>query len=70
VSAGAEAAPILTQGEFLRGLGIEARAAALSRANPAEADKIARQLARLIAPDRMGQLFKVARVAAPGLTPP
>jgi SAM-dependent MidA family methyltransferase len=69
-SAGAGAAPILTQGEFLRGLGIEARAAALSRAHPGQADKIARQLARLIAPDQMGQLFKVARIAAMGMTAP
>jgi SAM-dependent MidA family methyltransferase len=66
-SAGAKAGPILTQGEFLGGLGIEARAAALAQAHPAEADKIARQLDRLIAPEQMGRLFKVARVASPGL---
>ena len=62
--------PILTQGEFLRRLGIETRAAALAAAHPGEAEKIGRQLARLTAPDQMGDLFKVACIASPGLTPP
>ena len=33
-------------------------------------EKIGRQLARLTAPDQMGRLFKVARIAAPGLELP
>lgn len=53
-------AGILTQGDFLRRLGIEQRAAALSRAAPERAEVIARQLGRLIGDDQMGQLFKVA----------
>jgi len=68
--AGAEAAPVLTQGEFLRRLGIERRAAGLARARPDMAEVIGRQLARLTAPDQMGVLFKAACVHAPGLTPP
>jgi SAM-dependent MidA family methyltransferase len=51
-------AAILEQGEFLRRLGIEARADALARARPERADAIARQLARLIDGDQMGTLFK------------
>jgi SAM-dependent MidA family methyltransferase len=60
----------VTQGQFLRRLGIEERAGALARANPDEGDQIGRQLARLMAPDQMGTLFKAATVASPGLTLP
>ena len=59
--AGASAG-LLTQGELLRRLGIETRAAALQRARPDRADVIARQLERLIAPDQMGELFKAAAI--------
>jgi SAM-dependent MidA family methyltransferase len=69
-AAGAEAAPLLTQGEFLRRLGIEARAQALSRARPERAGEIARQIGRLTAPDQMGRLFKAACIHSPGWTPP
>jgi SAM-dependent MidA family methyltransferase len=48
----------LTQGEFLRRLGIAERAAALGRAQPDQAETIARQLARLADDDQMGSLFK------------
>jgi NADH dehydrogenase [ubiquinone] 1 alpha subcomplex assembly factor 7 len=67
-SAGANAA-LLTQAEFLRRLGIETRAAALSRASPERAETIARQLERLTSPDQMGELFKVAAIWA-GSPPP
>jgi SAM-dependent MidA family methyltransferase len=69
-AAGAQAAPIETQGDFLRRMGIEARAAGLCRARPDRADTISRQLDRLTASDQMGSLFKVAAVAAPGLCLP
>jgi len=62
-------AGLLTQGDFLRRLGIEARAAALSSARPDQAPVIARQLARLIEPDQMGDLFKAACLYT-GDTPP
>jgi NADH dehydrogenase [ubiquinone] 1 alpha subcomplex assembly factor 7 len=63
-------APLLTQGEFLRRLGIEARAAALARARPDRAAVIGRQLERLTRADQMGELFKVACIHSPGWTPP
>jgi SAM-dependent MidA family methyltransferase len=62
---GARAA-LLTQGGFLRRLGIEQRAAALSRARPDRAGTIARQLARLVDDDQMGRLFKAACLFAEG----
>jgi SAM-dependent MidA family methyltransferase len=67
---GAQAAPLLAQGVFLRQLGIEIRAAALASANPAKADLIARQCERLVGPDQMGELFKVARIHSPGFEAP
>lgn len=63
--AGADVTGCLSQGEFLRRLGIGARADALSAARPEAAPVIARQLARLTAPDQMGQLFKACAVFAP-----
>ncbi|MDR3513611.1 MAG: SAM-dependent methyltransferase [Caulobacteraceae bacterium] len=62
---GARAA-LLTQGEFLRRLGVEQRAAALSRARPDRAGTIARQLARLTDTAQMGRLFKAACLFAEG----
>jgi NADH dehydrogenase [ubiquinone] 1 alpha subcomplex assembly factor 7 len=67
-AAGASAA-LLTQGELLRGLGIEARAAALQRNRPDRAGTVARQLERLIAPEQMGELFKAAAIWT-GAPPP
>ncbi len=61
---------IATQGAFLRALGIEQRAAALSKAHPDQAGRLARQLDRLTAPDQMGELFKAACIHSPGLAPP
>jgi SAM-dependent MidA family methyltransferase len=63
-------AALLTQGELLRRLGIDARAAALSRARPDQAAILARQLARLTGDDQMGRLFKALCLYAPGQTPP
>jgi NADH dehydrogenase [ubiquinone] 1 alpha subcomplex assembly factor 7 len=69
-AAGAQVWPAEFQGDFLRRLGIEGRASGLSRAHPDQAEKIGRQITRLTAPDQMGELFKVARIAAPGLELP
>lgn len=60
----------LTQGEFLRRLGVEQRAAALVTAQPLRAETVHRQLDRLIAPDQMGELFKAACIFSAGLEPP
>jgi SAM-dependent MidA family methyltransferase len=67
--AGASTA-IATQGVFLRALGIEARAAALTHARPDQTARIALQLARLIGDDQMGVLFKAACVHSAGLAAP
>jgi SAM-dependent MidA family methyltransferase len=58
----------LTQGEFLRRLGIEQRAARLkANATPQQAVDIDSALARLTATDQMGALFKVLAIADPKL---
>lgn len=69
-SGGAEIGFLTTQAAFLRRLGVEARAAALTRAHPDRAGLIGRQLRRLIGEDQMGALFKAACVHAPGLSAP
>jgi NADH dehydrogenase [ubiquinone] 1 alpha subcomplex assembly factor 7 len=63
--AGAEVTKVMTQGEWLRRLGIEARADALAAANPDEADEVNSALQRLTAPDQTGELFKALAVHSP-----
>lgn len=54
---------VMGQGEFLKMLGIELRAETLKlRATPEQAADIDIALARLLSPDRMGQLFKVMEI--------
>lgn len=65
VHARADVTGCRNQGAFLKALGIEARAAALSAARPDRSDVIARQLDRLIGADQMGNLFKAAAVFSP-----
>jgi SAM-dependent MidA family methyltransferase len=60
---------LTSQRQFLMRLGVVQRAEALARAHPDRAPTIARQLDRLIGEDQMGELFKVACVASPGLKP-
>jgi SAM-dependent MidA family methyltransferase len=70
-SAGAAAHGPVPQGDFLRALGIAARAAALqARASPAQAADIAGALERLTGsgPDQMGTLFKALALSHPHLT--
>jgi len=52
------------QGDWLRALGIELRAATLAAAAPERAQEIAQARLRLTAPDRMGSLFKVLALVA------
>ncbi len=67
---GAQVSGPLGQGEFLRALGIELRAAQLKRhATDAQAQDIDSALARLTDPGQMGALFKAMAVAAPSLPP-
>lgn len=64
-SAGAAVSPLVTQGEWLRRLGIDARAAALARANPRRAPELESAVQRLTANDAMGALFKVVAIHSP-----
>ena len=69
VQAGLAVAPLATQGQFLTRLGINERTKALSAANPASAADLAAARARLVAPEQMGNLFKVLCAHSPGLQP-
>ena len=51
--------PCVGQGAFLSALGLDARADALSRGNPARMDEVHAARERLVAPSQMGRLFKV-----------
>ncbi len=57
-----KATPLVTQGEWLKRLGIEARADALARANPDRAEEVRSALDRLTGADQMGDLFKVLAI--------
>lgn len=57
--------PVVMQGDWLRRLGIEARASSLSRANPARSAEIGQSLDRLVGADQMGRLFKVIAMHSP-----
>ncbi|HEY6049231.1 MAG TPA: SAM-dependent methyltransferase, partial [Sphingomicrobium sp.] len=63
--AGTAVTRVARQGDWLKRLGIDARAEALARANPDRADDVASALDRLTAPDQMGELFKVIGIHAP-----
>jgi NADH dehydrogenase [ubiquinone] 1 alpha subcomplex assembly factor 7 len=69
-AAGAAVTPLVGQGEWLIRLGIEARAQALSRANPDGADNIQTALERLTERTQMGQLFKVIGIHSPAWPAP
>jgi NADH dehydrogenase [ubiquinone] 1 alpha subcomplex assembly factor 7 len=68
-AAGLAVEPLAAQGDFLKALGILARAATLARANPGEAASINAALDRLTGPTQMGTLFKVFCAHSPGLQP-
>ena len=65
VRAGADVTGCRTQGDFLRLLGIEARAERLIQGRPTAEPVIRRQLDRLVAADQMGALFKAAAIFSP-----
>ena len=62
---GAAVTALVTQGEWLKRLGIELRAEALIRANPDQADAVEAALERLTGPDQMGTLFKIIAIHSP-----
>ena len=69
--AGAQARPLMRQGEFLIRLGLVERANVLGRDKDTKArDAIAAAIERLAAPKAMGDLFKVLAISAPGLLLP
>ncbi len=61
---------ITSQSAFLQRLGIVTRAESLAKARPDQSAIIERQLERLIAPDQMGDLFKVAGLWSKDLPQP
>lgn len=61
---------ITSQSAFLQRLGIVARAERLAKARPDQSAIVERQLERLIAPDQMGNLFKVAGLWSKDLPQP
>jgi SAM-dependent MidA family methyltransferase len=63
--AGAGVTPLVTQGEWLTRLGIEARAQSLARGNPDRAEDIQLALERLTDSAHMGELFKVMAIHSP-----
>jgi SAM-dependent MidA family methyltransferase len=69
-AAGAAVTPPATQGEWLAGLGIGRRAAALAAAHPQRADEFAAAVQRLTGRAAMGTLFKVIGIHAPGWPAP
>jgi SAM-dependent MidA family methyltransferase len=69
-SAGLAVQPLATQGEFLRRMGMDQRAKALSAANPGSAADVTAAKNRLLDADQMGELFKVFCASSPGLDPP
>lgn len=64
-----EVFPLLTQARLLMALGAGKRADALKKANPARADAIAADLARLTDANEMGEIFKAFCVSSAGLSP-
>jgi SAM-dependent MidA family methyltransferase len=59
-----------TQGEWLRAMGIDARAEVLARPAPDRADEIETARSRLVDPDRMGKLFKALALVSPAWPEP
>jgi NADH dehydrogenase [ubiquinone] 1 alpha subcomplex assembly factor 7 len=60
----------VTQGAFLRALGLDLRTAQLARANPARGEMIFTASARLADPDQMGELFKVMCITSTSFPKP
>ena len=68
--AGAAVTAVVSQGEWLIRLGIEARAQSLMRANPDRAADVHSALDRLTSREKMGELFKVIAIHSPEWRPP
>jgi NADH dehydrogenase [ubiquinone] 1 alpha subcomplex assembly factor 7 len=68
--AGVSVTSLMTQGDWLRALGISIRGEALARANPKRREEIEAGLHRLTSGEEMGELFKVIGVHAPNWPAP
>ncbi|KTE22709.1 ATP synthase subunit beta [Sphingopyxis sp. H050] len=68
--AGVAISSVVTQGEWLKRIGIDARLASLSNAAPERADDLKGQRDRLVGADAMGKLFKLIAITAPGWPAP
>jgi NADH dehydrogenase [ubiquinone] 1 alpha subcomplex assembly factor 7 len=64
-SAGCASFGPISQGAFLRALGLDLRTAQLARTNPVRSDALLAASARLADPDQMGDLFKVMSMVPP-----
>lgn len=70
-SAGLRPRALMTQGDFLLGLGLLERAGQVGAGrSPQEQERIRGEVERLAAPQEMGELFKVLAVAAPDVVLP
>ena len=69
-NAGVSVSLLTTQGEWLRRLGIDARAQSLATATPDRAEELKGQRDRLVEPLEMGDLFKAMAFTAPGWPAP
>jgi SAM-dependent MidA family methyltransferase len=69
-AAGAAVSEIITQGQWLTRLGIDARARSLMRANPDRRLEIQTAQDRLVNAEQMGSLFKVIALYSPDWPPP
>ena len=70
VTAGAVASAPVSQGEWLKRLGIVHRAEKLVASNLAKSDEIRASVERLCAKEQMGELFKVMAIRGPGWPQP
>ena len=68
--AGASVTSVVTQGVWLRRLGIDARASALTRSHPDRGEEVDAARRRLCDEDQMGKLFKVIAIHSPDWPPP
>jgi len=63
--AGAAVTKVVSQGEWLKRLGIDARAQSLARAHPERAEEIHAARKRLCDAEQMGELFKLIGIRSP-----
>jgi SAM-dependent MidA family methyltransferase len=68
--AGAVVSRLVTQGDWLRSVGIDARAQTLASKNPQRTADVEAAHERLVATDQMGEMFKMIAIHAPNWPAP